>query len=89
MDRLTEFRVIVCHCNVITEASIRAVVDELIDADPFRIVTPGLVYMTLGKRGRCCGCFPNAIAVIASQVALRRGDEGDDRARGVEPSAAA
>jgi bacterioferritin-associated ferredoxin len=89
MDRSTRFGVIVCHCNVITEASIRAVVDDLIDADPFRIVTPGLVYMTLGKRGRCCGCFPNAIAVIASQVALRRGGEAPGRDLAAEPSAAA
>jgi bacterioferritin-associated ferredoxin len=65
--------VIICHCNIITEEAIRSVVDELIDADPLRVITPGLVYMTLGKRGRCCGCFPNAIAVIASQVDIRRG----------------
>jgi bacterioferritin-associated ferredoxin len=65
--------VIVCHCNVITEEAIRAAVDALLDEDPLRVVTPGLVYMTLGKRGRCCGCFPNAISVIASQVDLRRG----------------
>lgn len=64
---------IVCHCNIITEEAIRAIVDELIDADPLRVVTPGLVYMTMGKRGRCCGCFPNAIAVITSQVDRRRG----------------
>ena len=64
---------IVCHCNVITEKAIRSVVNELLDADPLRVITPGLVYMTLGKRGRCCGCFPNAIAVIKSQVDIRAG----------------
>lgn len=68
---------IVCHCNIITEASIRAVVDDLISADRHRVITPGLVYMTLGKRGRCCGCFPNAIAVIQSQVSIRRGEGAD------------
>lgn len=64
---------IVCQCNVITEKAIRSVVGELLDADPLRVITPGLVYMTLGKRGRCCGCFPNAIAVIASEVDRRAG----------------
>ena len=64
---------IVCHCNVITEAAIRRTVDELISVDRHRVITPGLVYMTLGKRGKCCGCFPNAIEVIRSQVDLSRG----------------
>ncbi|WP_181708239.1 (2Fe-2S)-binding protein [Chthonobacter rhizosphaerae] len=63
---------IVCHCNVITLADIHSVVDELFDADPWRVITPGLVYMTLGKRGRCCGCFPNAVRVIEDRVASRR-----------------
>ena len=55
---------IVCHCNVITDADIRSAVADLLAADPHRLLTPGLVYATLGKRGKCCGCFPNAIAVI-------------------------
>lgn len=79
---------IVCHCNVITEKAIRAVVDELIDAERYRVITPGLVYMTLGKRGRCCGCFPNAIAVIRSQVDIRRGAV-EDAPRFEDDSAAA
>lgn len=56
---------IVCHCNVLTDADIRDVVAELLSVDPYRVLTPGLVYMTLGKRGRCCGCFPHAIDVIS------------------------
>jgi bacterioferritin-associated ferredoxin len=70
--------VIVCHCNIITEKAIRDIVDELVDADRFQVITPGLVYLTLGKRGRCCGCFPNAIEVIRSQVDIRRGVEVAD-----------
>lgn len=67
---------IVCHCNVITLGEILAVVDALIDADPWRVVTPGLVYMTLGKRGRCCGCFPNAVRAIEERVEARRAAAG-------------
>jgi bacterioferritin-associated ferredoxin len=80
---------IVCHCNVITEAAIRAAVDELLDQDPLRVVTPGLVYMTIGKRGRCCGCFPNAIAVIRAQVDLRRGCAASAGESDAEPDATA
>lgn len=74
---------IVCHCNVITLADIHSVIDDLLDADPWRVVTPGLVYMTLGKRGRCCGCFPNAVQVIEERVQMRRGT-GDLPARAPE-----
>ncbi|BBE73598.1 (2Fe-2S)-binding protein [Oharaeibacter diazotrophicus] len=60
---------IVCHCNVITDRDIRRAVFDLLSADPHRLLTPGLVYMTLGRRGRCCGCFPNAISVIRAAAA--------------------
>lgn len=59
---------IVCHCNVITESHIREAVAELLAADPFRVLTPGYVYRALGKKGRCCGCFPTAIDVIRRAV---------------------
>ncbi|SON53641.1 hypothetical protein HDIA_0100 [Hartmannibacter diazotrophicus] len=70
---------IVCHCNVISDLDIRRTVDELLAEDPLRVLTPGLVYMTMGKRGRCCGCFRNAIAVIADYV--DHCHERDDLAR--------
>ncbi len=60
---------IVCHCNVITARDIEDTVRELVAADPHRLLTPGLVYMTMGKKGRCCGCFPNAIEVIQRAAA--------------------
>ncbi|ODN72380.1 (2Fe-2S)-binding protein [Methylobrevis pamukkalensis] len=70
---------IVCHCNVISRDDLERTVDELLAEDPLRMLTPGLVYMTMGKRGRCCGCFPNAIAVINRYVDFCR--ERDDLAR--------
>jgi bacterioferritin-associated ferredoxin len=62
---------IVCHCNVITARHIEDAVADLLAEDPHRLLTPGLVYMTLGKRGRCCGCFPNAIEVIRRAAEVR------------------
>lgn len=70
---------IVCHCNVLSRADLERTVDELLAEDPLRVLTPGLVYMTMGKRGRCCGCFPNAIAVISAYVDACR--DRDDLAR--------
>ena len=60
---------IVCHCNVITAAEIRDTVAELLAVDPYRVLTPGYVYRALGKKGRCCGCFPHAIDVIRRAAA--------------------
>lgn len=59
---------IVCHCNVLTIRDIHRAIDDLLAEDPWRVLTPGLVYMTLGKRGKCCGCFPNAVDVINKYV---------------------
>ncbi|MEM1376529.1 MAG: (2Fe-2S)-binding protein [Pseudomonadota bacterium] len=55
---------IVCSCNSITKKSIEAVVHEFLDEDAWRLITVGMVYHALEKRGQCCGCFPNAIDVI-------------------------
>jgi hypothetical protein len=70
---------IVCHCNVITRSDLERTVDELLAEDPLRVLTPGLVYMTMGKRGRCCGCFRTAISIISAYVDTCR--DRDDLAR--------
>jgi bacterioferritin-associated ferredoxin len=81
---------IVCHCNVISQGDIERTIDELLAEDPWRVLTPGLVYMTMGKRGRCCGCFPNAIEVISRYVAACRDrDELGGRRRRELPAAPA
>ena len=56
---------IVCHCNVITANDIEAVIEELLTQNPYRLLTPGLLYKQLGKSGKCCGCFPNVSQMIA------------------------
>lgn len=67
---------ITCHCNVITERDIEEVVIRLLREDPWQLAVPAMVYHELGKRGRCCSCFPAAIDVIVRTVeAFHRGKE--------------
>lgn len=63
-----ETRMIVCHCNVLTQTAITQAVDDLIDEDPYQLITPGVVYRQLGKRGKCCGCFPQVVGLIVHRL---------------------
>jgi hypothetical protein len=55
---------LVCHCNVITDRDIERVVLDLLDQDPWQLIVPAKVYHEMGKRGICCGCFPNVVDII-------------------------
>lgn len=55
---------LICHCNVITSREIEGIVRDFLSADPWAIIVPAKVYHALGKRGRCCGCFPNVVDII-------------------------
>lgn len=55
---------ITCHCNFITDKEIEDVVLDFLGEDPWQLVVPNKVYHEMGKRGRCCGCFPSVIDVI-------------------------
>lgn len=68
---------IVCHCNVITVAEIESVIAELLAADPWVMLTPNKVYHALGKRGKCCGCFPNVIDLMIAAVERMRIEGGE------------
>lgn len=59
---------IICHCNVLTKDAILEAIGELIDEDRYRLITPGTVYRRLGKRGKCCGCFPQVVGLIVSSL---------------------
>jgi bacterioferritin-associated ferredoxin len=56
---------IICQCNIITEQRIEEAVVRLLKDDPWGIIVPNKVYHALGKSGRCCGCFPNVVRIIA------------------------
>ena len=55
---------IVCSCNVIMKREIEDVVLEILRDDAWQLITPGVVYHAMQKRGRCCQCFPNVIQII-------------------------
>lgn len=59
---------IVCHCNVLTKDMISEAINDLVDDDPYRLITPGVVYRELGKRGKCCGCFPQVVQLIVQRL---------------------
>lgn len=60
---------LVCSCNFITDKEIQAVITELLDQDCWQLIVPGKVYHAMGKRGRCCGCFPNVVDLIIRTTA--------------------
>ncbi len=55
---------LVCSCNVISEAEIAGVITELLEEDCWRLIVPGQVYHAMSKRGKCCGCFPRVVDII-------------------------
>jgi hypothetical protein len=55
---------IVCSCNIITRRDIEAVIETILADDPYAVLTPGLIYHRLGRRGRCCGCFPHVSRIL-------------------------
>ena len=55
---------LVCHCNLISESEIEDAIKGLLAEDEWRLVVPLQVYHEMGKRGRCCGCFPNVVGII-------------------------
>lgn len=48
---------IVCSCSVITDKDVAEAVSALRTADPFVVLTPGLIYRHLGKRPSCGECL--------------------------------
>lgn len=77
---------IVCHCNVISRHEIEQIVDRLRENDPYCVITPGRIYHRLGKRGRCCNCFPLVVQILVERI---EGSHGDDPAAvSAEPRAA-
>jgi bacterioferritin-associated ferredoxin len=73
---------IVCSCNIVTRREIEAVIERLLADDPYAILTPNLIYHRMGKRGRCCGCFPHVTRImvehtIAVRQQIERGETPD------------
>ncbi len=49
---------IVCSCSMITSKDIAEAVAAIRTAQPFVVLTPGLIYRHLGKRPSCGNCLP-------------------------------
>ena len=55
---------IVCSCNVIVRREIEGLIERLLADDPYAVLTPNLLYHRLGRRGKCCGCFPHVSRIL-------------------------
>lgn len=61
---------LVCSCNLIVKDEIVEVIRGFLDEDRWTLITPSRVYHEMGKRGRCCGCFPNIINIIVAETEM-------------------
>lgn len=64
---------IVCSCNIITQAEIAEAVRRLRARDPYAVITPGLIFRTLGKRPNCGNCLP-----LVSRVMIEADGKRDE-----------
>jgi bacterioferritin-associated ferredoxin len=64
---------IVCSCNIITRRDLEQVIERILADDPYAVLTPNLLYHRLGRRGRCCGCFPQVTRILVEHgTAVRK-----------------
>jgi bacterioferritin-associated ferredoxin len=63
---------IVCSCNIVTRRDIEGVIERILAEDPYAVLTPGLIYHRLGKRGKCGGCFPHLVRIMSEHGELTR-----------------
>jgi hypothetical protein len=60
--------VIVCSCNIISDAHIEAALIEILSLPDQPLPTPGVVYRHLQKKMVCCGCAPLAVSTIYQKI---------------------
>ena len=63
---------IVCSCNIITRRDVESVIEEILIDDPYAVLTPNLLYHRLGRRGKCCGCFPHVSSILVEHGTMIR-----------------
>lgn len=59
---------IVCSCNVISDADIEQALIEIMSLDQPPLPTPGVVWKHLSRKMRCCGCAPLAVETIYARM---------------------
>lgn len=55
---------IVCSCNVVSSDEIKGAVEELIASDREVVLTPGLIYRTIGCRPKCGACLNHVVKLM-------------------------
>jgi len=65
----------VCQCNLLPKGEIEAAVERLLTEDPWQLIVPSKVYHSMQIRGRCCGCFPEVVEIIAEVTARVRPED--------------
>ncbi|MEO0326972.1 MAG: (2Fe-2S)-binding protein [Pseudomonadota bacterium] len=75
---------IICSCNIIREEEVRAVITDLLRDDPWQLIVPVQVYHEMGKRGKCCGCFPRLVDVIVGTTEAFHRDMHSEEAQIIE-----
>ena len=71
---------IVCSCTMITSKDIADAVSAIRTAQPFVVLTPGLIYRHLGKRPSCGNCLP-----LITKLMVAYDEEGPGAAASVAP----
>ena len=59
---------IVCSCQVITDADIELALVDILRRPNAPLPTPGVVYRHLAKKMVCCGCSPLAVSTIYEKI---------------------
>jgi len=75
---------IVCSCNLITRRDIEEAIEAILAEDSYAVLTPGLIYHRLGRRGKCGGCFPHAVRIMVEHGDAVRARLGADKPAGEE-----
>jgi bacterioferritin-associated ferredoxin len=70
---------IVCSCAIISDKDVAEAVSALRTADPFVVLTPGLIYRHLKKRPSCGNCLPLVTKLMVAY------DEGGPSSAGALP----
>ncbi len=71
---------IICSCNVISSAEIKATVEELIVSDPDVVLTPGMIYRAIGVRPKCGTCLVNVVELMHAHREAIEAENEQERA---------
>lgn len=72
---------LVCSCNIVTREEIVATITDLLTQDAWRFISPVQVYHEMGKRGRCCRCFPDLVDLIVNTTEAFHREASNDETK--------